>query len=153
MNLVKKYLVKRYIDVLANSQILIFCELSSFTSGVDYLFKKKLKKNGFLFLNPKSKLFKSQVKGLGLASFIEGPIFIIYKPSINFNEDLKFLFDLLRLKMVLGVFCNKKIYNLSFLKWFKGGVKSLEDLYIKQFKSINFLLSLYLNKNIKHLNF
>jgi ribosomal protein L10 len=151
LNLLKnKRLLNHYKNILANNQIVLFCELNSLSS--DYLKKLKinLKKEGFVLTRIKNGVFKKQIKNSNLKSLVNGPIFILYKKNISLNENFKVLQKLKDYKFILCCFFESKLYSPLIFKQFNR-MSSIERLTFESGLSINTLLSVKLNNMVKQL--
>lgn len=135
---------------MLNNQLVIFCEINSLDS--DYLKKLKisLKKKGFSLKHIKNNVFKKQFETSNLKYLVNGPIFILYKETVDLNESFKVLQKFIDYKFILCCFFENKLYSPLIFKQFKK-ITSFETLIFKSALSINTLLSLKLNNTIKQL--
>ena len=141
MNFKNRYLFNSYNNILLNNQIILFCERSSISP--DYLRKLKVNLRGddFYLTSVKNGVFKQKLNQFGLVNLIRGPIFILYKKSLELNKNFSILCKFIDYEFILSCLFIGKLYSPFIFKSFTK-IDSIErfffevDLIIKAFLAV-----------------
>lgn len=137
---------------MLNNNFIIFCELGSLDSIALSNLKNDFAKEGFRIKRIKNKVFKILYKNSKIYDLIGGPVFILYKNSIDSDKDMVCLKKLIGLDFILCCLFNNKVYLSPFLRSFKS-FKFLTGFYMGISNTLTNILALNLyNNHIKQIS-